>query len=200
MNHLAHLYLSRYSERMMVGNFIADAVKGKKYSVFDSEIARGILMHREIDTFTDSHFIVKHSKRLLYKRYGLYSSVIVDIFYDHFLAKNFSYYSPVSLANFSSQCYELLYSYFDQLPSRYQRMLPHMKQENWLIDYGNIEGTQRSLTGMSHRIKYNPGIQHATTELRMYYKIFNEDFHLYFPLLEEHISGWYKKTKKTKDI
>ena len=63
MNHLAHLFLSRHSEKMMVGNFIADGVKGKKYLAYEDEIADGIVMHRAIDTFTDTHETVSHSKQ-----------------------------------------------------------------------------------------------------------------------------------------
>src|SRR5215813_7769216 len=113
MNHLAHLYLSRNSEKMMVGNFIADAVKGKKYSGYEEEIARGILMHREIDTFTDSHEIVRHSKSFFRDKYGLYASVLIDLFYDHFLGKRWKRYSEMPLAFFAEYAYHIFEKYHD---------------------------------------------------------------------------------------
>ncbi len=81
----------------MVGNFIADSVKGKKFRDYEKEISGGILMHREIDSFTDTHEIVKHSKSFFRTRYGLYSSVIIDLVYDHFLSANWNSFSDLPL-------------------------------------------------------------------------------------------------------
>jgi len=105
MNHLAHLFLSQHSEKMMIGNFIADGVKGKKYLDYEEEIARGIMMHREIDTFTDSHPIVSKSKRFFRERYGLFSPVLIDLFYDHYLARNWTSYNATPLADFAANAY-----------------------------------------------------------------------------------------------
>ena len=88
MNYLAHIYLSGDRELIRIGNFIADHIKGKKYQAFSQGIQKGILLHRQIDSFTDNHEIVRKSKRRLHERYGLYRGVIIDIFYDHYLAKN----------------------------------------------------------------------------------------------------------------
>lgn len=191
MNHLAHLYLSRHSEKMMVGNFIADAVKGKKYLDFEEEIMRGILMHREIDTYTDSNTIVRHSKNFFRSRYGLYSSVLIDLIYDHFLAKNFDRYSKEPLVSFADRSYRIFEKYLSVMPERNRYMLPYMRKENWLLHYAEIEGIERSLTGMSRRIKNNPGIEHAHTEFRLHYEELQEDFEKYFPQLENHIRSLY---------
>lgn len=188
MNHLAHLYLSRHSEKMMVGNFIADGVKGKKYLDFDAEISKGIVMHRAIDTFTDTHEIVSHSKSFFRKKYGLYSAVLIDLFYDHFLAKNWKYYSSMPLLFFTEFTYKVFEKYNDAMPERYQFMFPYMQKENWLLNYGHLEGIQRSLTGMSRRIKNNPGIENGTWDLRIHYEEVETDFGNYFPELIKHIS------------
>ncbi len=97
MNFLAHIYLSGNDTDLIIGNFIADGIKGKKYKKFSPGIQKGILLHREIDTFTDAHPIVRQSTKRLHKNYGHYSGIIVDILYDHFLAKNWSRYSDVPL-------------------------------------------------------------------------------------------------------
>ena len=91
MNYLAHIYLSNEEEEITLGNFIADGVKGKKYVQFPLGIQQGILLHRAIDSFTDAHPIVRKSTKRLHKKYGHYSGVIVDILYDHFLAKNLEF-------------------------------------------------------------------------------------------------------------
>jgi len=190
VNHLAHLYLSRKSEQMMIGNFIADAVKGKKYQGYEEEIARGILMHRDIDTFTDSNEIVRHSKSFFKSRYGLFSGILIDLFYDHFLAKNWTSYSEESLASFTDRAYGIFEKYHDDLPERYQMMLPYMQKENWLLNYAHAEGIQRSLNGMSRRIRNHPGIENAMTEFHFHYAELETDFTNYFPLLQKHVAHW----------
>ena len=97
MNYLAHIYLSNEEEEITLGNFIADGIKGKKYIQFPLGIQQGILLHRAIDSFTDAHPIVRKSTRRLHKKYGHYSGVIVDILYDHFLAKNWMKYHSIPL-------------------------------------------------------------------------------------------------------
>ena len=190
MNHLAHLNLSRHSEKMMVGNFIADAVKGKKYLDYEEEIARGIMMHRDIDTFTDSNEIVRHSKSFFRERYGLYSSILIDLFYDHFLAMNWKTYSNEPLPEFVDYAYQVFEKYLLIMPPRNQMMFPYMQKENWLLNYVHMEGIQRSLNGMSRRIKNHPGIENATQELKQHYEALDEDFNNYFPLLQKHIAHW----------
>ncbi|MGB5463037.1 MAG: DUF479 domain-containing protein, partial [Aureibaculum sp.] len=97
MNYLAHIYLSGDDDYIKIGNFIADRVKGKEYLNYQTEIQYGILLHRQIDTFTDQHSIVKKSKLRLHERYSHYDGVIIDILYDHFLAKNWKIYSEIPL-------------------------------------------------------------------------------------------------------
>ena len=108
MNFLAHIYLSGNNEKVTIGNFIADGIRGKKYQEFPKEIQIGILLHREIDTFTDANAIVRQSTKRLHKNYSHYSGVIVDIFFDHFLAKNWSNYTSVSLVDYAQHCYTIL--------------------------------------------------------------------------------------------
>ncbi len=190
MNHLAHLHLSRHSEEMMVGNFIADAVKGKKYLDYDDQISKGIVMHRAIDSFTDTHEIVRHSKSFLRHRYGLFSSILIDLFYDHFLAVNWNNYSSQPLPQFADRCYHVFEKFLTIMPARNQRMFPYMQKENWLLGYAGLQGIQRSLIGMSRRIKDHPGIQDADAELRLYYEELQSDFRIFFPLLEYHVKGY----------
>ena len=190
VNHLAHLFLSRHSEKMMVGNFIADAVKGKKYLDYEEEISRGILMHRDIDSFTDSNEIVRHSKSFFHERYGLFAGILIDLFYDHFLAINWKSYSDEPLGSFTDQAYHIFEKYLSIMPERNQIMFPYMKKENWLLNYSHLEGIQRSLNGMSRRIKKHPGIENATIELRLHYEEVGSDFRNYFPQLQQHVSHW----------
>ena len=108
MNFLAHLFLSKDNKNILTGNFIADAVKGSDYKIYPAEIQTGILLHRYIDTFTDAHPTTRQSKRRLNGRYNHYRGVIIDIFYDHFLAKNWHEYSAIPLDIYADNVYKFL--------------------------------------------------------------------------------------------
>lgn len=190
MNFLAHLYLSQHSEKLMVGNFIADGVKGKKYLQFDKGIADGILMHRAIDSFTDQHPVARHSKSLLRKKFGLLSGVIVDVFYDHFLAAHFQSYSDEPLEKFTAHCYAVLLKNENSMPERNRKMLFYMSEEDWLTSYADIDGIREALTGMSRRVKFENNLAEATDELEKNYSAFDNDFKEFFPQLIQHVKSF----------
>ena len=135
MNFLAHLYLSGDSDEIMLGNFIADFTKAKEVGSCHRDICLGILLHREIDSFTDKHHQFTESKQRLWSRHRHYSSVIVDIFYDHFLAKNWEEYSTIPLEDFARHVYTTIQRFDDALPEKAQQVLPQMIAKNWLVNY-----------------------------------------------------------------
>ena len=180
MNFLAHIYLSGDNELITIGNFIADGIRGKQYKKFSNEIQTGILLHRQIDTFTDAHPIVRQSTKRLHRNYSHYSGVIVDILYDHFLAKNWTRYSDIPLDIYVDRFYESLEANFEILPTRTQKMIPYMLADNWLLNYANLEGIQRVLNGMNRRTKNVSGMDKATLELNQYYNEFEDEFTRFF--------------------
>jgi len=184
MNYLAHLFLAGKNENLIIGNFIADHVKGKGIDRFSPEIRRGIKMHRAIDEFTDKHPQVQLSILRLRPVYRKYSGVIVDMFYDHYLAKEWSQYSDISLSSFTEACYAVLMKNFDNLPARSQRILPHMMRHNWLLSYSRIEGLQQALTGMSNRTTFISKMENAVDDLNKCYECYQEEFRQFFPELQ----------------
>lgn len=186
MNYLAHIYLSNEEEEITLGNFIADAIKGKKYIQFPLGIQQGILLHRAIDSYTDAHLIVKKSKKRLLKKYGHYSGVIVDIVYDHFLAKNWIQYHSVPLHKYIENFYNFIDSKFDSLTPRIQKMMPYMIEQNWLLSYASIEGIGKILDQMNRRTKNQSKMNLAVIELTTYYKEFEEEFTLFFEDLKKY--------------
>ena len=120
MNFLAHIYLSGENKLVTIGNFVGDGVRGNKFKNYPKDVQIGIQLHREIDTFTDAHPIFRQSTKRLHKGYGHYSGVIVDIFYDHFLAKNWKVYSDVPLADYIQEFYKSLNENFIVLPPRFK--------------------------------------------------------------------------------
>jgi acyl carrier protein phosphodiesterase len=188
MNFLAHIYLSGNNPKVMTGNFIGDFVKGRHlYDQFEKDIAHGIEIHRAIDLFTDTNPVVGLSKQRLRPVYRHYSSVIVDIFYDHFLAANWQDYHERPLAAFAAECYATIASFDAILPTGVKQMLPHMMRGNWLVNYAQIEGIHGALTGMSHRTKYDSKMDQAVNDLREHYDAFAYEFRQFFPLLKAHI-------------
>ena len=193
MNFLAHIYLSGNNNKIAIGNFISDSVRGNKYKAFPLEIQKGILLHREIDTFTDAHKIFRQSTKRLHKNYSHYSGVIVDIFYDHFLAKNWGLYSDIPLEAYTLHFYKVLEDNFEILPERVQKLMPYLIADNWLLSYASTEGIKRVLNGMNRRTKFVSNMNLAINELQEYYTEFESEFTLFF---EELIEFSDKKLKE----
>ena len=184
MNFLAHIYLSGDNEGVTIGNFIADGIKGKKYTKFPLQIQKGILLHRGIDSFTDQHPIVRKSTARLHENYGHYSGVIVDILYDHFLAKNWGKYHNQPLEEYIQEFYKLLRSNFEILPSRIRQMMPYMISDNWLLSYASVPGISKILVQMNRRTKNISKMNFAVLDLEQYYSEFEEEFTSFFTELK----------------
>lgn len=180
MNFLAHIYLSFDDDEVAIGNFIADSIRSREYTHLPIKIQKGIQLHRAIDTYTDSHALHKQSSKRLYPIYRHYSRVIVDIFYDHFLAKNWLRYSDMPLDQYVGDFYYLLERNYNLLPKGVQRMMPYMITDNWLLNYGNIEGISKVLNGMNRRTQNKSKMNLAVHELQTYYSDFEDDFTRFF--------------------
>ena len=180
MNFLAHIYLSGDNDLMKIGNFMADGIHGKHFDTFPIEIQKGIILHRAIDTFTDAHPIFRQSTKRLHANYHHYSGIIVDIFYDHFLAKNWSHYSDERLEDYSECFYQSLRDNYSDLTPKTQKMMPYMIDYNWLLSYKTIEGIESVLAKMDIRMKRDSIMRFSVAELRTYYSEFESEFTAFF--------------------
>jgi acyl carrier protein phosphodiesterase len=183
MNFLAHIFLSGEDRDLVIGNFIADYVKGIKIDSYPETIRKGILLHRAIDSFTDFHPITSISKQRLYQKHHKYSGPVVDIFYDHFLAKNFSEFSKTPLEDFTKQTYQIITSYSEILPEKVLLFLPFMIERNWLLNYSTVEGIGRTLTGIGKRVSFSNNMHTAWEDLVQNYDLFEDEFFQFFPEL-----------------
>jgi len=165
MNFLAHAYLSFDQDEILIGNFIGDFVKGKIIYTYPTMIRHGILLHREIDKFTDTHPLVKIGQSYLRPTFGRYSTVITDIFFDYFLGKYWDIYSQKPLELFAEETYQTISNYKENLPEQFQELFFWMKSQNWLLNYRTIEGIQKSLTGLSKRARFDSKMEQATESL-----------------------------------
>lgn len=190
MNFLAHIYLSDDHEKLMIGNFIGDFVKGNQLESFEEDIKKGVQLHRAIDEYTDSHKIVSQSKDKLREKYRHYSGVIVDVYYDHFLAKYWTEYHHEAIIPFTEKFYETVFIYSDILPPRASNMLIYMQRDNWLYNYSKIEGIHKALTGMSHRTKFDSKMDEASVDLKLHYQEFEKEFRSFFKELRSFAKHW----------
>lgn len=140
MNHLAHLYLSSDNEEEMVGQFIADAVKGNDFNDYTPNIRQGILLHRWVDSYTDTHELVKELRAEYRPKLGLYSGVLIDLVFDHFLAKDFQGHSGRELSEFQQFTFSVLNKHEEKFPERMKNYFFHMKDKEFMMKYAHPVG------------------------------------------------------------
>lgn len=186
MNFLAHIYLSGDNDLIKIGNFMADGIHGKQFDNFAMDIQKGIILHRAIDTFTDAHPIFRQSTKRLHANYHHYSGIIVDIFYDHFLARNWNKYSNEPLEDYSERFYQSLKDNFDDLTPKTQKMMPYLIAHNWLLSYQSIDGIESVLTKMDTRMKHESNMRFSIAELKTFYCEFESEFTTFFEDLINH--------------
>ncbi|WP_159802141.1 ACP phosphodiesterase [Flavobacterium sp. MK4S-17] len=187
MNFLAHIYLSGENDMLKIGNFMADSIHGRKPESFPDEICKGIMLHRAIDTFTDAHPVFRQSTRRLHPFYHHYSGVIVDIFYDHFLARDWDEYHSLPLATYARQFYSLLEDNMHLLTEKTKNMIPYMVKHDWLGSYATLEGIGRTLAQMDRRTKNKSGMAQAINQLTAFTTEFEAEFRAFFPEVQEHV-------------
>lgn len=168
----------------MVGNFIADAVKGREWSNYSEGVQLGIEIHRFIDSYTDSHPLPLDSRKLMYAHFGKYAAVVQDIFYDHFLARDWQSYHEMPLEHFAMKVYSTLHDYEPVLNERSSRTLHYMSLQNWLEGYARKEGIDRALKGMASRAKFVSHMDNALPALERHFDELLDHFTTFFPQLE----------------
>jgi acyl carrier protein phosphodiesterase len=197
LNFLAHILLSGDNDDIKIGNFLGDFVKGRLNKLTNSQYSEGVIngmaLHREIDYFTDTHPVVKQSIDRLQPKYHKFSGIVVDMFYDHILAKNFHQYSSISLSEYSQNFYQLLEKRKSEIPEPMDRMVKSMVTRDWFIGYKSLEGIEWALKGISKRLSFESGIENATEELKKDYDLYEEEFKIFFPEIIENCKKFLKE-------
>jgi acyl carrier protein phosphodiesterase len=185
MNYLAHAYLSFNKPEILVGNMISDFVKGKKKFEFDKKVQHGIMLHRAIDNFTDTHIVTKEATKVFKPAAGLYSGAFTDIIYDHFLALDLNELAENEWMDFSLTTYQTLYQFENILPKNFAKMLPYMSSQNWLFNYRLREGIKNSFKGLVHRAKYLESSEDAFLAFENNYDFLKKCYEKFFPELKK---------------
>ncbi len=173
---------SNDTPRSMLGNFIADFVKGDVEGRFPHEVVEGIRHHRKADLFTDTHEVFRACRRLVSSPRRRYAGIIIDVLYDHFLATNWNRYCSTSLDNFVIQVYENLRRHHDVgVPHPVPMVIEKMVQEDWLRSYRTVEGIDRTFKRISRRLRHENPLDTAIEELECNHDLLQDHFHNFFP-------------------
>ena len=183
MNYLMHLYLAGDDPESLVGNMMGDFIKGRLDDRYPPGIRQGIELHRRIDSFAAGNRFFLQSKRHLDPSFGLYRAVLVDLFYDHFLARQWEEYSPAPFEEFIEHAYRVLADHEPLMPERLREILPRMFSGNWLFSYREPEGIASALARMSARIRRPNPLARGAVELSEKGDLLLTDFHLFMPEL-----------------
>ena len=185
MNFLAHIFLAEDTEESLLGNIMGDFVKGPISGGFHPEIEKGIRTHRKVDAFTDSHDIYRASRKLISPERRRYSGIIMDLAFDHLLARNWSSYSDKELGALIRRTYDVLKRRKDVLPEKFRMALPRMIEEDWLGSYRTMEGVGTAIDRISIRLKRRSGRENTLTggieEVELNYEELNRNFNAFFP-------------------
>lgn len=192
MNFLAHLHLSNDDESLMVGNFIADGFRGSSYRQLPDDIARGVELHRFIDTFADHSPYTEEARALLREYVGKLAPVAIDMIFDHFLAANFNDYHPLSLEKYTIKVYDVLARHEEHFKPETLYMFSHMRQRNWLLSYASIEGIERAINGLSRRRSFTSELTNSVDVLKDCYDRFESDFHVFYPKIQQAVNEEFK--------
>ncbi len=188
MNFLAHLYLSGDDEHLMVGNFLADFIPNKAVAQLPTYIQAGVRLHRQIDTFTDQHPLVKQGARRLHQDHGKYAPVILDVYHDFLLAQNWGLYADSSLEAFAANVYEVLLRHLHHMPPMLHDRLPRMVADDWLVRYGTEEGLRFTFSRVKLRSSAPHFFENAVESLTKHYPDFNKEFNSFFPDIIEAVN------------
>lgn len=185
MNYLAHAYLSFSDPEVLVGNMISDFVKGRKKDDYPDKIKKGIMLHRAIDNFTDTHDATRAAKQFFRASYGLYAGAFIDVVYDHFLAKDAVLFPGDRLLDFTTEVYDALGRYTNMFPEKFGKMFPYMEKQNWLYNYRYSQGIQNSFRGLVYRASYLTESDNAFRIFENHYYKLQDCYTAFFPHVKQ---------------
>lgn len=182
MNHLAHCYLGDDSDLGLVSSLMGDFVKGRLDGLdYPETVMSGLRLHRKIDSMSDAHACVRRSVRRYDPLYRRYAGILTDVFYDHFLARNWQQYHPLPLPEFAQRVYAALDAHADLLPARLKRFRSYMLERDLLVNYREIDTINASLQGIASRLSRENPLGSAISQLETHYEGLERDFHDFFP-------------------
>lgn len=191
MNFLAHVMLSPPNPELVLGGLLGDFVKGPLSAIdLPEQVCHGIWLHRKIDSFTDRHPLFLRSKRRVSNERRRYAGIMVDMFYDHLLARHWEQFHDQSLESFTRQLYRELEGRQELLPVQARTILLRMASEDWLSSYAELPSLHQALDNMSRR-RLRPGnrLLGSVAELEDAYIGFEDDFLGFMPQVMDYAAA-----------
>jgi len=180
MNYLFHLFLSEPDQDIMLGNLMGDFVKGRlEFADYPERILSGLKQHRQVDSFANQSSAFQESRQRLAPEFGYFRAIMIDVFYDHLLAKNWQRYHDTSLETFAERIYHHLEVNFDLLPANLQKIVPRMIQHNWLVSYRRLDVIETVLAKLDQRIKRQTPLTKGLYQLKRHYTELESDCGLF---------------------
>lgn len=193
MNWLAHVFLSEPDVEFQLGNLLADVVRGPQREAMSRAFVRGAACHKAIDAFTDAHPVVKRSRARVSSEHRRFSGVLVDVFYDYYLASSWQRYSPMTLNGYTSAFYAEVAAHPIELPPDAQVLLERIVRLDLLGSYAQVAGVERALlrisTYLTSRWKKQFALEQGVRDLIAHEAAFADDFHEFFPTLRAHVAA-----------
>lgn len=189
MNYLAHLFLADSDDDALIGNLLGDFVKGNPEGQYNDVVLEGIHNHRKVDTFADAHPVTRTSRNRIGQSRRRFAGVIIDVCYDHFLARHWPRFSNEDLASFSHRVYAVLNRHRTILPTRLKRILPVMEAEDWLCGYADLDRLAGTLDRIAGRLSNGSRFKGAIADVNANYTALEGDFFDFFPDLVAFCNG-----------
>jgi acyl carrier protein phosphodiesterase len=181
MNFLAHMLLSGNDTEIITGNYVADFISNKEVKDYPKGIQNGIIIHRQIDSYTDAHPLVKQSTGRLREHYHKYAPVVIDILYDYVLVQNWDKYAEKDIQNFCNMIYQALEASFEWMPEKLVNRTKGMIQSNWLVKYGTEQGINKTFEYLDKRTRFPTNFENAFTIFMEEYDAYEKEFNSFFP-------------------
>ena len=190
MNFLAHMFLTHTDKDLTVGNYVADFIRNRDLIMFSERIVQGVMLHRHIDHYTDTHSEVLKSTRILREKHGKYAPVVIDVFYDYILAQNWERFSDQNMREFADGIYMYLNEYSEDFPFHLQSITSRMIADDFLLQYGKRSGIERAFRRIGRRAKFSSNFETAFEDLEKHYEEINDGFLKFFPQLIKEVTNF----------
>ena len=185
MNFLAHFHLSGENELIAIGNFLGDFIRGSELHNLPLTVQKGVHLHRFIDQYTDSHPVVRELNKMLVPHFAKYAPVVSDIYFDYFLASNFSTYSDISLRDYTHNVYDCMERNLSFFTKRADRFYHFMIERDIFFEYGNKDGLQHVFNGLSNRATFDSKMENGVEVLRKNEAVMRGMFEQFYPELQK---------------
>jgi acyl carrier protein phosphodiesterase len=188
MNHFAHLVLSRPTVESTVGNLLGDFARGVDPAALPAPVRAGLLNHREVDRFTDSHPLVREMKQGFSRKRRRFAGIALDIYFDHLLLEHWQKFEQGALEVAITGFYRRMAAGQSMMPGEnMRRVTRRMIEYDWFGSYRDVDAVAESLDRVAGRIRFANDFDNAIEELQRNHDFIRDGFLEFYPQLQRHV-------------